>query len=407
VTVLLAGPAEQVRDWYQAVMGDGRFDVGSLVDGVEVLRERLAARPPEVLVVDATLFQSPDELREAVGSLPATAVYVVLPGDVDREKEARVAELPAVKGVAKGDARLSDALDRIHGDGLAARAEPGGARHRAMPQLFSEDCPPSSRRDVQGEGRVIALWSGTAGGTGCTTLALALAGWAVEQGAGAMLLALAEPAVSAIVRCGRVPNAVAFVETGDLGAAVQTLTWGGGKDLPVVLGPARPVQGAVEAGRVAALVEAARANYPLVVVDVPTLAPGGSNWVTEPLARATDVVLVAAPTVVGVAAVLEALATLRDEGVGTRVHLVINHVVEHLSGEEFAEGVRSAWGSCPEIALEVGHVEGLPREVDGRELPHVLLAEQVSALAAAVGLAQVEKEPQETGRRPGLRIRWR
>jgi MinD-like ATPase involved in chromosome partitioning or flagellar assembly len=254
---------------------------------------------------------------------------------------------------------------------------------------------------------VVALWPGTAGGVGCTTLALALAGWAAEEGMSAMLLALAEPAVSAMVRCGRVPNATAFVETGDLGAAVQTLTWGGGKDLPVVLGPARPVQGNVEPGQVGALVEAARSSTPLVVVDVPTLAPGGSSWATEPLARATDVVLVAAPTVVGVAAVLEGLATLRDEGVGARVRLVINRVVEHLSGEEFAEGVRSAWGTCPEIAVEVEHVEGVARETDGRALPHALLDEPVAALAGALGLARVEEQPRETGRRPGLRIRLR
>ncbi len=261
----------------------------------------------------------------------------------------------------------------------------------------------------------MALWSGPAGGVGKTTLALLLSAYAAERGIAPLLVALAEPAVSAYLTLPRMPNVTAFFETGDLGRAVQTVGWEGGPTLRVILGPARPSDGAVTREQVTALVKAAAVEEDVTVVDLPALPPGGNVWSLEPLTRATDLVLVALPTVTGVAAVVESLATLRDIGAPGRVHLVLSHRSGGgVSRREFVNGVRSLWGSCPEVAAEVPYVPSLAAALDRGELPDFPpLTEAVARLAErAAGLARVERSeegapPERTSAPAGDRPRRR
>lgn len=264
---------------------------------------------------------------------------------------------------------------------------------------------PSDRCGVASDpGRkVVALWSGPAGGTGRTTLAFTLAAWAAEQREDVALLALSEPALSAYLRLPRVPNVAAFFESGDLGKAEQPITWEGsltspraerGRDptrgeqtrgMKVILGPARPGGGVMKRERIGGLVEAACEAYGLVVLDLPPLTPGGNPWLFEPLARATDVLLVAVPTSAGVVAVVEALATLRDLAAAASAYLALNRRAPGgVSARAFAEGVAQLWGTCPALATEVDFLPELPdRLYQGNVTGQEKLCRALRDLAAA------------------------
>jgi MinD-like ATPase involved in chromosome partitioning or flagellar assembly len=229
------------------------------------------------------------------------------------------------------------------------------------------------------EGKAIGLWSGPAGGTGRTTLALGLSTWAVERGGDVLLAALSEPAISAYLRLGRVPNLTTYYECEELQTALQNVGWDGPDGpcrLPVLLGPARPGEPALQETRAAAVLAAARALHALVLLDLPALVAGGSPWALQILPLLDHLVLVAAPTTAGVAAVVEALATLRDVGGAghVRAHLVIvRRAPGGLSAHDVTAGVAGMWGSCPPLAAEIPFMPQLVDLLNRGELPTAAL----------------------------------
>src|SRR5512136_839744 len=80
VNVLLAGPPGRITEWYQLLMSDRRFRVGSFANDPDDLQRKLANQP-EAVVVDATIFAGPAPLIELLTSVPGAA-YVVLPANV-------------------------------------------------------------------------------------------------------------------------------------------------------------------------------------------------------------------------------------------------------------------------------------------------------------------------------------
>ncbi|MBN1953461.1 MAG: hypothetical protein JW900_00300 [Anaerolineae bacterium] len=287
--------------------------------------------------------------------------------------------------VLMGDslALLAECQDDPPVSELAGAAEPVRLTDLVAPRATS--LPPDRT------GKTIAIWSGPAGGTGRTTLALALALLLAGRVGEAVLLALAEPALSAYLRLPRTPNASAFFETGGLRAAVQRVSWERkGAEiaaLAVILGPARPGEGVAEAERVVELVAAARAAYPLVLLDLPALTPGGNPWCLGPLAQATDLLQVARPTTVGVAATVEALAALRDLGGDVQAHLVLVRWGEgELTRPDFVRAVRELWGNCPAVAAEVPFLPSLPAALERGEMPReVEYIRALEGVMAAIG----------------------
>ncbi|MBN1179171.1 MAG: hypothetical protein JXD18_08170 [Anaerolineae bacterium] len=257
--------------------------------------------------------------------------------------------------------------------------------------------------------RALTLWAGPAGGTGRTTLALALAMLAVESRPAprrVVLLALSEPSVSVHLLLPRRPNASAFFTAGDLHAAEQAVSWdskaGAACVLRVVLGPANPRDGRVAAGAVGALVDAACAAYDVVVIDLPPLTPGGDVWTLEPLARSGTLALVASPSASGVVSTVEALVRYHDVKAGGAVHVALNRRTGGgLSVRDFTAGVANVWGFCPPVT-EIPFFPTLPGAVDRGEWPALAVgvaeggldaskeerrwAEGVAALARAVGV---------------------
>jgi MinD-like ATPase involved in chromosome partitioning or flagellar assembly len=277
--------------------------------------------------------------------------------------------------------------------------EPGSARgtdslHRRQTTRALQDVPLTymeqiaARPLIPDTSRLVAFWSGPAGGSGQTTLALAFAIRAAERGRDVAFLAFSEPAVSSYLRLPRIPNAQGFFQSGRLAESEQEVTWrtesgsqrkrrsrdGQGKRaMRVILGPTRPsarsADRQVEGERVAALVAAARAAYSLVVVDAPPLTADWNPWVEAPLFQADDLVQVASPTVVGVAATVETLAFLRDLRTPVRAHLAIVRRAAHgLAARDFVAGVRSLWESSPNVDVEVGLLPELTAALDRGEL---------------------------------------
>ena len=246
-------------------------------------------------------------------------------------------------------------------------------RSEAPREIHLADLVPSQvARARPPAGRVMAFWSGPAGGTGRTTLALATVALAAERSVDAVLLALSEPAVSVALRLPRLPNVMGFFAAGSLADVEQVVGWdraSGRARLPVVLGPARPTEGTVKPGQVETLMTAARASHALTCVDLPPLTPGENPWVLEPLSQAEAVALAVGPTAVGVAAVVEALAVLRDVEAHAEIHLaLVRRVPGGLSTSEFASGVQALWGACPAV-VEVPYLSTLPEFCDRGELP--------------------------------------
>ena len=83
ISVLLAGPPARVTSWYQALMADKRFRVGSFANDSEDLQRKLGNRP-QVIIIDATIFGGPQPLINLLVGVEGAA-YVVLPPDVPED----------------------------------------------------------------------------------------------------------------------------------------------------------------------------------------------------------------------------------------------------------------------------------------------------------------------------------
>jgi hypothetical protein len=399
VTVLLGAPQERVRAWYQLLVADERFRVLSYASDGGDLAGKLDSGP-DVLILDATLFDGPNVLVSLLRT--TAAAYVLLPLEASDEDAEAVTEIPAVRHTWQGDVDLGAELDAIHADAIAAiaaREELGqGAQETPPHQVQSQppvssptpSPPPPPRPHQQGPGgpggpgRIIAFWS--------------------ERGCDVCLMALSGPDVCAYLHLPRVPNATVFFETGSLRQAEQEVTWDRDATMQVMLAPGQ-ANGAVAQEQIGTLVEAARAHE-LVILDLPAEVPGGNAWTMEPLAHAADLVLVMPPTRAGVAGLVAALVTLRDLAAPGRVHVVLNRRAPSglLSRAKFIEGVADIWGSCPEVLADVDFAPGLAEAMAQGELPgDKALAEALDALAQVAGVVEAQESPVRERRESGRR----
>lgn len=381
VTVVLVAQQEQARQWYQDLNADPRFRVLSYVTTGDEIPPRVASLRPRLLVLDAALLDSPPALIAVLERIHVDAVCVLLPPETSERARAEIAAARAVALVWQGDVAMGDVADEMY----AAVAE---QMQRPVPSTPSPVAPPTAAAqpsvtavpvaptvpvpspEEMKPRRIVAFWSGTAGGTGRTTLALGLALLAAEWGANAALLALAEPALSAYLSLPRTPNVSEFDPAVGVAALAHVLTWqkqGGAASLPLLLGPARPRDGKrLQPNRILAAIAE---TYDLLLLDLPALVCGSNSWSLDALAQADEVVLVPPLSAAGVVSTIEALATLRDLKAGARVHLAVNHRAPGgMPAAQLVEGVQSVWGDCPALVAETPFAPELPNLLDRGEL---------------------------------------
>jgi MinD-like ATPase involved in chromosome partitioning or flagellar assembly len=402
VTVLLAAPTERAHAWYKSLTGHSLLDVLSYSANLVDLQHKLERMTPEVLVLDADLFEGPNALWATLESLQGVLVFLVLPPHAGQDQIDFALSNACVAGGWAGDVKLPEVAGDIYQAALQARGVstpspiPSSVHTPLTPSQspMPIPAPPVARALPPHDGsRVVAFWSGSSGGAGCTTLSLALSALSASRGVEVILLAFSEPSVSAYLHLDRVPNVASFftAQENSLAAATQRIEWGAQDrrvGMGVMLGPARPSDGVIEPDQLSLPIEAACTAYPLVVIDVPSLPPGGNPWTMVPLRHATDIILVMAPTVTGISATVEALATIDKIGASGRVHLVLNHRFPSgaFGSKDFRAGVEAVWQSCPKVT-RIGFVADLPGSMNRGEIPDSdIFGDGLGALGELAGL---------------------
>jgi MinD-like ATPase involved in chromosome partitioning or flagellar assembly len=424
VKIILAGPEQDalVSQAYPA-FAEAELDVVGTPASPEDLTTMAAGLQqagedtPGIAVVECELYGDPERALQALAALDPTEVVVILPSWWAGE-QTRFAKLPNLKGGFTAPVGWPQVAQDLKVRLEAPRREPtrpervvtGLGTARIDPQVRSAGSPlgegpqtpptiptvdealiqptasphPRQRPQSQPVNRVVAFWSGPAGGTGRTALAMASGILAAEWGQDVVLLALSEPAVSAYFNLSRTPNALGFFEDGDLGRAERRINWATEARMGVVLGPPRSEPVAPEA--IGELVDAARTAHGLVLVDLPAAPPGGTPWAVEPLRRATDVVLVVPYSSTGVAAAVEGLVAMRDAAAPGQVHLVLNRTHPgRVRADQVRAGIESVWGSCPDVVARLPNLPRLADALERAELPGLLLEPEQSRFLGGGG----------------------
>jgi MinD-like ATPase involved in chromosome partitioning or flagellar assembly len=433
VRIILAGPEQDalMSQAYPA-FAEAELDVAGVVSipkelvGMAAGLQQAGEDTPGIAVVECELYGEPERALQALAALDPTEVVVILPSWWAGE-QTKFARLPNLKGgftapvgwpqVAQDlKARLEaprrePRADAHGGHPLPAERPPTGLGIARMdPQARSAGSPlgegpqtppttptvdeapiqptasphPRQRPQSQPVNRVVVFWSGPAGGTGRTALAMASGILAAEWGQDVVLLAFSEPAVSAYFNLSRTPNASCFFEDGDLGRAERRINWATEARIGVVLGPPRAEPVTPEA--IGELVDAACAAHGLVLVDLPAAPPGGTPWAVESLRRVTDVVLVVPYSSTGVAAAVEALVAMRDAAAPGQVHLVLNRTHPgRVRADQVRAGIESVWGSCPDVVARLPNLPRLADALERAELPGLLLEPEQSRFLGGGG----------------------
>ena len=188
VSVLLAHKdMERTTAWYQALQVDARFRVTSMANTPQDFRAKLASSP-EIILLDATVFDGPPPLTEALTSVSG-AVYLIVPGGVGTELIEQFKAIQSVKSVSVGDVNIADFMTRAYADALALRRTVSAI----SPTAWSGG---GSQRGGSGAGglRIVTVWS-RSGGTGRTTIAISLAQAVARRGLKTLLIGLGAPDV--------------------------------------------------------------------------------------------------------------------------------------------------------------------------------------------------------------------
>ena len=338
IALLLA--ARDPGPLYAAFLDDPRFQVQATARTPDELQEKLALQP-DALLLEGTLFPSPQELADTL----APPCLLLLPEQTPAESLALLQALPNPVAIHQGEPRFPELADTL-AQAVASR-RPGPA--------------PAPLPAAAAGWRAVAVWS-LAGGVGKSTLAVALALEAVQRRLPTLLVGLGAPdTLPLLLDRPPQPNLLAWRRqptTATLQAAVQSQH---GLDLlagfPSPLDLAAYLPEALDGGAsLPALTQAAaHAGYAVVVLDVSAqeLAPAA-------LAAANALLLVAVPTLPGLALALEAHRLVQELHSGRHpippqdIHLLFNRVrPSTLTPEQALKSARQLGQPLPPLAAAI------------------------------------------------------
>ena len=346
IPILLASPDPDPL--YSAFVGDSRFQVQALARTPEEVAEKLALQP-QALLVEGTLYPSPEELNKALTGV-SCPVVVLLPAHVPKEGMERVQRLPQVVDVVTEDGDLSALADRLV-----------EAVHNRQGEGSQPDGYRPARAVASVGWRCVAVWN-LAGGVGKSTVATALALDAAQRRLPTLLIGLGAPdSLPLHLGLRPHPNLDSWRQkpsAENLQTAVQQVD-----SLDILAGFPSPVElaaylpDALEGGSsLPGLSQtAARCGYAVVVLDVSAqeLAPAA-------LAACNSVVLVGAATLAGVALTVESQRLVQEVLAGRHpiapeaMHLVLNRVRSStLTPDETLKAARQLQRRLPPLAAVI------------------------------------------------------
>ena len=341
--------AENPTSLYSVLVSDARFQVQALARSPQEVAEKLALQP-QALLVEGTLYPSPEELNQALARV-GCPVIVLLPAHVPKEGMERVQRLPQVVAVASGENDLPALADRL--------VEAVQNRQGATPQSQNNYRP--ARTIASAGWRCVAVWN-LAGGVGKSTVATALALEAAQRRLPTLLVGLGAPDSLPLhlglrphpnlgswresPRCETLQSAVQSVDALDILAGFPS---------PVELAAYLP--DALEGGSsLPSLAQAAaHAGYAVVVLDV-----SAQELAAPALAACNSVVLVGASTLAGVALTVESQRLVQEVLAGRHpippeaMHLVLNRVrPSTLTPDEALKAARQLQSRLPPLAAVI------------------------------------------------------
>lgn len=349
VSVLLAHrDLDRTAAWYQALQMDARFRVTSMANTAQDLRVKLASSP-EVVLLDAAVFDGPQQLTEALTSV-AGSVYLIVPGGVEGELLERLRSIPSVKHIALVDMNIADFMSKAYGQALALR--------KSNAPLNSSAWAPSTSARSSGL-RIISLWS-RSGGSGRTTLAVSLAQAVARRGIKTLLIGLGSPDVLPLhLGLKAEPNIVSWIAnpTDDsLRACIQSA----GElhvlaGFPDILSESQADRAPESGGSLSALVTAAAySGYTAILLDTPSSGPAAPRA----LSAANTWLLVARPTVADVWTAAESFRTVTQKIAGEH-RITPGNIFVALNARENGMLTADQWHSaadaaCRRMNLNVG-----------------------------------------------------
>jgi len=349
VSILLAHrDMSRTTTWYQALQMDARFRVTSMANDAQDFRSKLVSSP-EVILLDATVFDGPKPLVDALTSITGAA-YLIVPPTLAENMIAEIKAIPSVKLVYPGDVNIAEFMTRSYSDALSLR--------RTVPAANQMAWGGGRNSAVVGGLRIMTVWS-RAGGTGKTTIATALAQAVARRSLKTLLIGLGAPDVLPLqIGLQPEPNILSWISNPTdegLRASIQTAG-----DLhvlagfPDILSEAQGDKPAESKGSISELVtSAAYGGYAGIVLDTPSggIAP-------RAVSAANTWLMIARPTVSDVWTSVEAFRTVTQKSAGQHritpgnIFVVLNQRTGGMMTPD--EWHRAADAACRKMGLGVG-----------------------------------------------------
>ena len=364
VSVLLAHKdMERTTAWYQSLQVDTRFRVTSMANTPQDFRAKLASSP-EIILLDATVFDGPNPLTEALTSVSG-AVYLIVPGGVGAELIEQFKSIPSVKSVSVGDVNIADFTTRAYADALALRRT-GSA---ISPTAWSGG---SQRSGGAGGLRIVTVWS-RAGGTGRTTIAISLAQAVARRGLKTLLIGLGAPDVIPLQMGLRPePNIVSWISNPNDEGLRSSIQMAGELHVlagfPDILSESQGDRPPEASGSINELVtSAAYGGYSAIILDTPSA--GGVT--PRALSAANTWLMVARPTVSDVWMSAESFRTVTQKIAGQHritpgnIFVVLNQRANGMLTADQWHGAADA--ACRKMNLNVGFppvMATIPHSID-------------------------------------------
>lgn len=410
--LLIGYPRPDYSNLYAALAGRG-FSVVAVADTLAALCEQARSTPCDLVLLWADMAGSPLELSGALQSLSDTAVAVILPGHL-RHAEAQVRGMtPApvavwVYGVNEADAVAERTAEfaqtfKKQESKPAPDALPPTPDEPAASPIFA--LPPSLKNGEQNQ--VLAVWSGSSGGTGKSTVAAEIAHLASSR-MQTLLVGLNEPG-GVVAGLDARPRAdlLDVLAGGDIAVQKRGALW----LLPAPSDPARLRALAARGGDIVPALQTLSACYDLTILDLP---PALSGAVVEAaLGIASPVLYVMRPAAADGAAATRALAWLsRNLPQETHVYAVWNMVRDAGSTGEVQRAIGEVVVPFPEALGLVPYHAGVVEARNRRQLLDEAAADgivPVSTAESVAGIAQRllgwEPESQPAYKLPGIRVK--